>query len=70
MSLGIYAFGHGGGIPGPAFGNKPCGNTNFALIPLDGVGFGEYIQDGVHFVDICDDCYFVREKRYQPCAVS
>jgi ribonuclease BN (tRNA processing enzyme) len=37
MALGIYAFGHGGGIPGPfvhqgvSVGN--AGNTNFALIP-------------------------------------
>ncbi len=26
MSFGIYAFGHGGGVPGP------YGNTNFAIV--------------------------------------
>jgi len=35
MTLAIYAFGHGGGVPGPLEGTQvvPAGNTNFALIP-------------------------------------
>lgn len=35
MSIGIYAFGHGGGVPGP-IPNTPvgsAGNTNFAIVP-------------------------------------
>ena len=35
MAFGIYAFGHGGGVPGPIPGTPvgSNGNTNFALIP-------------------------------------
>lgn len=35
MALGILAFGHGGGVPGPIHGTPvgASGNTNFALIP-------------------------------------
>lgn len=51
MATGIYAFGHGGGVPGPIPGTPvgSAGNTNFAIVPnLDMTRFQDPARFWMH----------------------